>query len=85
MARNCIIEILPQKACFEAKKSCSFLVENGIWPKFLNCEDHVPETFSKNPLLKRDEYKYEKLNLFNEDCDVILLFEFFNLNNCIFR
>lgn len=72
MFQTTIIEVLPQKACLEAKKSCDFLVTSGIWPKFLNCKDHVPKSFANLPLLTDEEYNRdpEKLKLFNEDCDV---------------
>uniref|UniRef100_A0A7E4VE97 G_PROTEIN_RECEP_F2_4 domain-containing protein n=1 Tax=Panagrellus redivivus TaxID=6233 RepID=A0A7E4VE97_PANRE len=74
-------QVFPKSVCETAQKACPFVVEAGLWPSFLNCEDTV--------LLKDKEPRAvsfeEKQKVFSpvEDCKYFGEGPTFPLNQCL--
>lgn len=62
-------EVFSKRFCTYARQECAFLMEMGLWPRFLDCEANVIESkaFIGNmqTAVKREHYKP-----FSDECKV---------------
>uniref|UniRef100_A0AC34FH24 FZ domain-containing protein n=1 Tax=Panagrolaimus sp. ES5 TaxID=591445 RepID=A0AC34FH24_9BILA len=48
-------QVFPAQMCKKAKNECSFVIENGIWPEFLNCNNFVELADEEYPVAHTPE------------------------------
>lgn len=66
-------QVFSTKFCTEAKKACSFIVELGFWPTFLNCGNELDIKFINVEVGQNDKNIATKA-LFRNDCKVIIFY-----------
>lgn len=72
-------QVFSSKFCTEAQKACNFVVELGLWPKFLNCKNELDSKFINVEVVRNDTSIATKA-LFRSECKVFLLLFFLCIN-----
>jgi hypothetical protein len=65
-------EVFPAQMCKKAMNECSFVLENGLWPEFLNCNKFVELADGQYPAADTPEQE-QRIFTDKTDCTVCFL------------